>query len=135
MAATRRWDRKGLAMTRPLTPRQVAESYWVAECAHDVPAVLSHYHADAVFNPPGKRLVGHEQIRTFYEESFRRFVGLNVEIAHEISMGDEAAIEWKAVFTDARGDRFNLDGINVIKIRDGKFIEVRCYFDPALLMG
>lgn len=122
-------------MTNSLTPRQVAESYWTAECAQDVRAILSHYHQDAVFIPPGKRLVGHDQIRTFYEESFRRFVGLDVKIAHEISNGDEAAIEWRAVFTDARGDRFNLDGINVIKVRDGKFVEVRCYFDPALLMG
>lgn len=122
-------------MTHLATPRQVAESYWRAECAHDVPAILSHYHHNAVFVPPGKRLVGHDQIRTFYEESFRRFVGLEVDILHEIANGDESAIEWKAVLTDARGDRFGLDGINVIKVRGGKFAEVRCYFDPTLLMG
>ncbi|WP_296071455.1 nuclear transport factor 2 family protein [uncultured Agrobacterium sp.] len=117
------------------TPRQVAESYWRAECAHDIPAILSHYHNDAVFVPPGKRLVGHDEIKTFYEESFRRFEGLDVTIVHDLSSGERAAIEWKAVLTDALGKSYDLFGINVIKVRDGKFEEVRCYFDPALLMG
>lgn len=117
------------------TPRQVAESYWRAECAHDIPAILSHYHKDAVFVPPGKRLVGHDEIKTFYEESFRRFKGLDVTIVHDLSSGERAAIEWKAVLTDALGKSYDLFGINVIKVRDGKFEEVRSYFDPALLMG
>ncbi|NTF44019.1 hypothetical protein A6U86_33080 [Rhizobium sp. AC27/96] len=117
------------------TPRQVAESYWRAECAHDIPAILSHYHTDAVFIPPGKRLAGHDEIKTFYEESFRRFVGLDVTVTNDLSSGDRAAIEWKAVLTDAQGKSYDLFGINVIKVRDGKFEEVRCYFDPALLMG
>ncbi|MBN9307537.1 MAG: hypothetical protein BGO82_06420 [Devosia sp. 67-54] len=122
---------------RELTsPREIAESYWRAECAHDIPAILAHYHQNAVFVPPrGDRLVGHERIRTFYEESFRRFVGLEVEIVHEISRGNEAALEWRAVFTDAAGKRYPLDGINVIRVSAGKFEEVRCYFDPDLLMG
>jgi ketosteroid isomerase-like protein len=122
-------------MSNLTTPRAIAESYWTAECAHDIPAILSHYHDDAVFMPPGARLVGHDQIRTFYEESFRRFVGLDVTITHELSAGDQAAIEWKAVLTDAAGKNYDLFGINVIKVRSGKFEEVRCYFDPHLLMG
>ena len=122
-------------MSNLTTPRAIAESYWTAECAHDIPAILSHYYDDAVFMPPGARLVGHDQIRTFYEESFRRFVGLDVTITHELSAGDQAAIEWKAVLTDAAGKNYDLFGINVIKVRSGKFEEVRCYFDPHLLMG
>jgi ketosteroid isomerase-like protein len=123
-------------MTKLTTPRQIAESYWRAECAHDIPAILTHYHADAAFVPPrGERLIGHDQIRTFYEESFRRFVGLEVSIVHEISNDDEAALEWEAVFTDAAGKRYTLNGINVIRVSEGKFEEVRCYFDPDLLMG
>lgn len=123
-------------MNRPMTPREVAQSYWQAECAHDIPAILAHYHVTAAFVPPrGERLVGHDRIRTFYEEAFRRFVGLEVAIVHEVSQGDEAALEWKAIFTDAAGQRFELDGVNVIKVSDGKFEEVRCYFDPDLLIG
>lgn len=122
-------------MSDTISPRKVAEAYWVAECAHDIPAIMQLYVPDAVFSVPGKRLVGHAQIRTFYEESFRRFVGLEVEIVHEISRGDEAALEWKAVFTDAGGQRFPLDGLNLIKVRGGQIVEMRCYFDPKLLLG
>jgi ketosteroid isomerase-like protein len=125
----------GEAMSIAKTPREVAESYWKAECAHDIPAILSHYHDDAVFVPPGKTLIGHAAIRTFYEESFRRFVGLDVTITHELSIGAKAAIEWKAVLSDAAGQTYDLYGINVLEVRDGKFVEMRCYFDPTLLMG
>ena len=72
------------------TPREIAESYWKAECARDTAAVLSHYHQDAVFCPPGQELKGHEQIATFYDASGESFPGLKVEILHEVRNGDES---------------------------------------------
>lgn len=114
------------------TPRQVAESYWAAECRRDLDAVLDHYHADAVVYPPsGPELRGHEEIATFYADEIRDYPGLEVEIVHEVSNGDDAALEWEAVLTDHDGGRHPFRGVNVVRTRDGKFASVRAYFDPT----
>jgi ketosteroid isomerase-like protein len=113
------------------TPREVAESYWRAEESRDVEAVLAHFHHDAVFHPVTGPLEGHDEIRMFYEGMGDTFPGLEVTIIHEISSGNEAALEWEAVLTDHAGNRFPIHGVNIVRVRDGKFEHVRAYFDPT----
>jgi len=91
--------------------------------------------ATATFCPPGEKLVGHDQISTFYDASGEAFPGLKVDILHEVRNGDESCIEWYATLTDKAGNVFNIPGVNVIKIRDGKFESVHAYFDPTVLKG
>jgi ketosteroid isomerase-like protein len=116
-----------------LSPHEVAESYWKVECQRDLKAILAHYHEDAIMQPPGQVLHGHSEIRTFYEDSIRRFPVLEVKIVHEIRLGDEAAIEWDAAVTDHHGVRYPFTGVNIIKVEDGKFRYVRAYFDLSVL--
>lgn len=115
----------------PASPREVAESYWRAEESRSVDAVLSHFHDDAVFHPVTGPLRGHQEIRTFYDGMGDTFPGLEVAITHEISSGNEAALEWEAVLTDHEGRRFQIRGVNIVRIRDGKFEHVTAYFDPT----
>jgi ketosteroid isomerase-like protein len=122
-----------MKLGKDATPRQVAESYWRAECAHDIEGVGQHYHADAIFMPPGERLLGWPSIRKWYEEAFRQFPGLEVDIVHEVRQGNEAALEWKAVLIDPAGVRHPLTGVNVVRVKDGKYLEVRAYFDASKL--
>ena len=35
------------------TPREVAESYWAAECRRDIDAVMAHYNDDATYRDAG----------------------------------------------------------------------------------
>lgn len=120
-------------MTLPpnATPRDVAESYWRAECTRDVDAILSHYHKDAVFNVAGTHLVGHDEIATFYISSGQQYPGLKLDILHEVSDGNQGALEWRAELTDPNGETVILNGVNIIKVDGGKFREVRAYFDPS----
>lgn len=119
-----------------VTPREVAEAYWAAECTRDLDAVLAYYHEDAVVRPPsGQPLRGHEQIATFYADEIRDYPRLEVEIVHEVSDGNDAALEWEAVLTDHDGGRHRFRGINVVRVRDGKFESVRAYFDPGAIEG
>ncbi|MCP9487472.1 MAG: nuclear transport factor 2 family protein [Gaiellaceae bacterium MAG52_C11] len=114
------------------TPREVAESYWAAECRRDLDAVLSYYHEDAVVYPPaGEPLRGHPEIAPWYADEMRDYPGLEVRIAHEVSNGPEAALEWEAVLIDHDGGRHPFRGVNVVRVRNGKFETVRAYFDPA----
>jgi len=116
------------------TPREIAESYWRAECTRDLDAVLGHYHPDAVVYPPsGPAMQGREQIASFYVDEMRDYPGLEVDIVHEVGSGDEAALEWKAVLTDHDGVRHPFRGVNVVRVRDGMFLSVRAYFDPAAI--
>lgn len=114
------------------TPREVAEAYWAAECRRDLDATLDYYHPDAVVYPPsGPSLRGRDEIATFYADEMRDYPGLEVEIVHEISHGDEAALEWEAVLVDHEGVRHPFRGVNLVRVRDGKFVWVRAYFDPG----
>ena len=113
--------------------RAFAESYWQAEAARDVAGVLHHYAEDAVFIPNGRRLVGHEQIRQFYEESGAQYPGLRVRIAGEHHADSFSTFEWEAELTNKSGASFPLRGVNVVRMGNGKFAEVHAYFDTSTL--
>jgi ketosteroid isomerase-like protein len=117
------------------TPREVAESYWAAECRRDLDEILAHYHPDAEFRPAGGLLRGHAEISTFYQDSIARFPGLECRIVHEVSNDNEASLEWEAVLIDRAGVRHPLVGVNVIRVVDGKFASVRAYFDQSTFYG
>ncbi len=119
----------------PATPREVAESYWRAESARDLAAILDHFHPDAEFRPAGAILRGHDEIRTFYEDSIARFPGLECRIVHEVSNGNEASLEWDAVLIGHDGVRNPLVGVNIIQVEDGRFRSVRAYFDQSTFYG
>ena len=113
--------------------REVAESYWRAECDRDIDGILAHYAADGHFVAPGWDLHGHDEIRQYYEDSARRFPGLEVTVVSDFADGDTGAVEWDAFLIDAVGARHRITGVNLITLRDGQFAEVRAYFDTSQL--
>jgi ketosteroid isomerase-like protein len=117
------------------TPREVSESYWAAECRRDIDGVMAHYQPDAMYQDAGGLLHGQAEIRGFYEASARDYPGLEVTITREFpgsatAAGEASALEVYAVLTDHAGQRFQIHGLNVMTVRDGKFTSVRCYEDP-----
>jgi uncharacterized protein (TIGR02246 family) len=114
--------------------RAVAESYWAAEIERNVDKVLAHYHPDAVFIPNGQKLNGHSEIRTFYAESCRKYPVLEVEIVRESGETATVSVEWSAAVTDHTGRRMPFVGVNLVKVENGRFREVRAYFDTSPLL-
>ncbi|WP_414040740.1 nuclear transport factor 2 family protein [Acidithiobacillus sp. M4-SHS-6] len=115
-----------------MTPRTVIENYWNTECARNIEAILGCYTEDAELLVPGfGQLVGHDQIRRFYQESIDRFPVLEVRIVGAVENGDQGAFEWRSRFRDHEGREFPLGGVNLIRIRDGKLQKVHVYYDPA----
>jgi ketosteroid isomerase-like protein len=113
------------------TPREVAESYWAAECRRDIDAVMDHYQEDAWYQDAGGLLRGHPEIRGFYEGSARDYPGLEVAILREfVGAPDTSAFEVYAVLTDHDGRPFEIRGLNALTVRDGKIASLRCYEDP-----
>lgn len=112
------------------TPREVSESYWAAECRRDIDAVMEHYHPDGTYEGPDGLRRGHAEIRAGYEDHVRLYPGLEVEIVQEFPRGDRSALEFDAAFIDTAGKRYRVRGVNVVHVRDGKFVSVRSYEDP-----
>ena len=114
----------------PTTPREISEAYWATECRRDVDAVMAFYHADATYEDSGGLRRGHAEIRRAYEESAQAYPGLEVRILREFTNApDTSGLEFYAVLIDAAGTRFKVRGVNVVSVRDGKFVSVRSYED------
>ena len=118
----------------PTTPREVSEAYWAAECRRDVDAVMAFYHPDATYEDAGGLRRGHAEIRQAYEDSKNAYPGLEVRILREFTHSpDTAGLEYYAVLIDADGKRFKVRGVNVVTVRDGRFVSVRSYEDAPSL--
>ena len=116
------------------TPREVSESYWAAECRRDIDAVMAHYHDDASYEDAGSLRPGATEVRAAYELSARDYPGLEVTIVREFTAGEDAsALEFDAVLIDHDEQRFRVRGVNVVEVRDGKFVSVRSYEDQPRL--
>jgi ketosteroid isomerase-like protein len=112
------------------TPREISESYWAAECRRDIDAVMEHYHPEATYEDGGGLRRGHQEIRRAYEESGAAYPGLEVAIVREfVGAPDSSGLEFDATLIDAAGTRFRVRGVNVVTVRDGKFVSVRSYED------
>ncbi len=46
---------------------------------------------------------------------------------------DSSGLEFDAVLLDHEGRRFRVRGVNVVVVRDAKFVSVRSYEDPPSL--
>lgn len=112
------------------TPREVSESYWAAECRRDIEGVMAHYHADATYEDGGGLRRGQAEVRRAYEESAQAYPGLEVRIVREFTYSPECSgLEFDATLIDPAGSRFRVRGVNVVAVRDGKFVAVRSYED------
>jgi len=112
-------------------PRRVSEAYWAAECRRDVDEVMTWYHADASYEDAGGLRVGQAAIRQAYEDSARAYPGLEVRIVREFTYSpDCSGLEFDATLIDGAGTRFRVRGVNVVAVRDGRFVSVRSYEDP-----
>lgn len=112
------------------TPGEVSASYWAAECRRDIDGVMAHYQPDGSYEDSAGRRQGQAAIRQAYEDSAQAYPGLEVRIVREFTLDAECgALEFDAVLTDPGGQRFRVRGVNVVVLRDGRFVSVRSYED------
>ena len=79
---------------------KLARDYWTAEESRDIKSILSFFSKDARWTgPDGITLVGHEQIRTFYENSAAAYPKLSVQVMRSYGDKREGSVEWKAKLT------------------------------------
>jgi len=107
-------------------------SYWQAEEARDVDAILSHFALDAAFvNRFGEATEGHDALRAFFEASARAFPGARVEEQRIVAAGAFAAAQYVAHLQAADGGERHVRVAVVAEIHDGRFRRLESYFDGS----
>ena len=94
--------------------------------------VLEHFDDDAVVVlPDGRRLDGRAAIEEFYAGVYAQLEELDVRLVSLLTEGGLTAVEWEAALVDRSGETQTLRGVNVLRTRGGRFVELRTYFGSA----
>jgi len=104
-------------------------AYWLDESARALPAILQHFGPDAVVECPGLSASGLEEVSSLYRHSLESYPGLRVEVTNQFNGRGSHAFEYEAILTDADGVEWEVKGINVVTLRDGRIQYMRSYED------
>ena len=98
---------------------------------HDVAAMVALSDAQLVFEgtspPDGERLIGHEQVRSFWEGIFRDSPNARVETEAMFIAGDRCTVLLNFVFDAARPDAGHVRGVDVLRVQGGLITEKLSY--------
>jgi steroid delta-isomerase-like uncharacterized protein len=119
--------------------KQVATAYFEAIGRHDVEAMIELWEPGAYGHIYGMTsLRAPEGYRQWFGEMlFRAFPDYAMEIVDMVAYGEKAAVRWRATGTftgpvqfeglDATGARIEIEGLDLLTIRDGLIRENRAY--------
>jgi steroid delta-isomerase-like uncharacterized protein len=124
--------------TKKASAKQIAVAYFDAIGKRDVDAMMElwepggygHLHGMASLRAP-------EGYRQYFGAMFRAFPDFKMEIIDMVAYGDKAAVRWRATgsFTgpgkfeglEATGASIDMEGLDLLTIRDGLIRENRAY--------
>ena len=112
------------------THLELATSYWRAEAARDLNAILSHFAENATIVSPTMTVTGRAEIRRYYEHMLESFDSVSVSVENSVEQGDQLAVEWRAEFGSAEAPR-QARGCSVFTVSDSVFVRLGVYFNPA----
>ena len=113
------------------TMEQLAHEYFKAEESRDPDRILTFFVPDAEWIGPDTHKRGHAEIRELYAASAAAYPGLTVEVWRAHGSAEQAAVEWRAEFTDPEGNKRDIDGVNVMRTDGERITSLVTYHDPA----
>ena len=132
------------ATTTPTDTRSVVEAYFTAFGRRDRNAQDDWYSDDAsgriygVIGPAGKA-----EMRSFFNALFDAFPDFEMQILDLVVEDERAAVRWHATGTFsgtasfqgllATGKPVDLEGCDMVWVRDGKIARIEAYYDTASL--
>jgi limonene-1,2-epoxide hydrolase len=115
-------------------PQTVVRNMLKAWEARDLDAIMEYFADDAVYqNVPLDPVSGLEKIREFIGGILCWFHNIDVAIHHQVSDGGIVMNERTDTIRGEAGQEVPLLVMGIFKIRDGKVVEWRDYFDGATL--
>ena len=100
---------------------------------HDLDGILHMMTDDVVFeasfgkDPWGVRVVGQAAVREFLEDMFRRIPDVRWDEIRHFACPELAVVEWLTTGTPRGGTRYEVQGCDVLALRNGKISAKRSY--------
>ena len=100
---------------------------------HDLPGILAMMTDDVVFeasfgkDPWGTRVSGKPAVRAFLEDLFDRIPDVRWDEIRHFAHPDLVTVEWLTSGTPRGGTRFEVEGCDVLTLRNGKIAAKRSY--------
>ena len=122
----------------------VVDAYFDAWNRHDLDAiadsVADDYQLESQMYPAP--IEGPDGIRQFAEGYITAFPDIHFEVTDQIASGDLVASAWVGTGTHEgdlsgippTGRRVEIHGCNITRVRNGKIVQSRIYWDSATLM-
>jgi hypothetical protein len=97
---------------------------------------LTHFTPDAEVVTPDGNYRGHGDVAALYRKSFDAYPGLTVDVKASFPGSGAHCIEYSAVLTDAHDHHFLVEGINLMRMKDGLISYLRSFEDaPRQIAG
>ena len=126
---------------KPVTQNaQTAEKWIAAWNSHNVESVIPLFTDDVLYEDVSFEAVNHgsTELRKFAAFFFDAVPDLKLELANSSINQGHGTIEWIFSGTDKgvykTGKKFNVRGVTVIDVRDGKISRNLDYYDTAAIM-
>ena len=109
------------------------DRYGEAWNGHDLDGILAMMTDDVVFeasfgkDPWGARVVGQAAVREFLEDMFRRIPDVRWDEIRHFACPELAVVEWLTTGTPRAGTRYEVQGCDVLALRNGKISAKRSY--------
>ena len=100
---------------------------------HDLDGILAMMTDDVVFEASfgkeawGHRVTGKKDVRAFLEEMFDRIPDIRWDEIRHFAHPDQVTVEWLTSGTPRGGARYEVQGCDILSIRDGKIAAKRSY--------
>jgi steroid delta-isomerase-like uncharacterized protein len=123
---------------------EVAKTYFAATTRRDLDAMEACWAPGGVEHiaPVGELSVPGEY-RAYFQEIFEAFPDFEYQVLRMIGEGDHVAVHWRATGTftgkpyqglEPNGKSGSIEGIDMIRIEDGKVVRNDVYFDSATFL-
>ncbi len=100
---------------------------------HDLDGILAMMTEDVVFeasfgkDPWGSRIVGKRAVGEFLAEMFARIPDVRWDEIRHFASPELAVVEWLTTGTPRGGARYEVQGCDVLALRDGRIAAKRSY--------
>lgn len=100
---------------------------------HDVDGILAMMTEDVVFEasfgkePWGVRVTGKPALREFLRDMFERIPDVRWDEIRHFACPEQATVEWLTTGTPRGGTRYEVQGCDILALRDGKITAKRSY--------
>jgi len=122
----------GRAALAAATAKVIA--YWDDECARDLTKMMAHFTPDVEVVTPDGSYRGHDAVAALYRKSFDAYPGLTVDVTASYAGRDGQCVQYRAVLYDAEDKGWLVEGINLMRLKDGRISYLRSFEDAPRLM-